>query len=412
MSELDNLRIQHIHNQNKLNSLDTPANQSSDKNLNTRLRLAIIDNYLKDRNGELIDPLDTKNIINMSTGMITIKYVDLAGGEQLPESFGYPAEGYTTDWKYIPENDSQYPEERTLDCYTDGNASDKEIIPLTHTFIWSNGNNWCGMNFLPPVGTIVIVGYSKNNEPHLLGCVQSSYSSCKPYLKVGETMIKGYGNNYTHWRWSNKLDNHVWSEKGTIDLDDPEKKDQYDKDLDIWVRYNTKLEHLLIQVIESIDDMPAIINNVEINQQFLNVSIQDLINNKNSKLLISTDDFNIIQNNNDEIQSFEINDTGIHFNSDKGIYFNNNILNNNTKLNKTNNIIECDIINGQIKTIFPVGFNKDNCYIKTLLYIQNDNMIQNNNFNAILNDNIIINIDNDFCVNNNIKKVKIILDRY
>lgn len=33
-------------------------------------------------------------------------------------------------------------------------------------------------------------------------------------------MIKGYGNNYIHWRWSNKLDIVAGGSEGEIDRDD------------------------------------------------------------------------------------------------------------------------------------------------------------------------------------------------
>src|SRR3712207_3477009 len=65
---------------------------------------------------------------------------------------------------------------------------------------------------------------------------------------MGETMIKGYGNNYIHWRWSDKLDAHVWCKRNEIDIDDPYKTDRYPHDIDMWVRFDCYTSNLWIEV--------------------------------------------------------------------------------------------------------------------------------------------------------------------
>jgi len=246
--KMENLKIKNFHNMNNLNSLKTPENGTNDRLADVRLRLAVIDNYeLEPKNGK-IKPLEDYHVVNMNTGKVVVRWLDHNGGLLRPSQFAYPNKGYPEPWSYFPEKDSKYPEERTLECYNHDRASEREMIPLTHTFIWSNGKNWSGINYLPPIGTIVIVGFQKNGLPIILGTLQSNYEKCKPYLKMGETMIKGYGNNYIHWRWSDKLDAHVWCKRNEIDIDDPYKTDRYPHDIDMWVRFDCYTSNLWIEV--------------------------------------------------------------------------------------------------------------------------------------------------------------------
>ena len=82
--------------------------------------------------------------------------------------------------------------------------------------------------------------------PVILGYVSTNYNACKPFVKPGETIIKGYGNNYIHWRWSNKLDINVKSKKGEVDLDDPYKKQTYPNSVDMWMRFDCYTRNFLI----------------------------------------------------------------------------------------------------------------------------------------------------------------------
>lgn len=248
MSILDAMNALYEHDQIKANSNTTPVNVTPDRFDEVRIRLGQIDNYLIERNGSKIDPLKVDNVINMNTGKVVIKWVEYNGGIVRPEQFGYPSEGYVEDWKYSPEKDSKYPEERTLNCYNHDKASEKEMLELSHAFIWNNGSNWCGMNYLPPVGSIVIVGFKKNNMPVILGYMPTDYKSCNPYIKPGETILKGYGSNYIHWRWSNKLDINVKSKKGEVDLDDPYKKQTYPNTINMWMRFDCYTRNLIIDI--------------------------------------------------------------------------------------------------------------------------------------------------------------------
>lgn len=270
LSMLDALNALYEHDQIKTNSTTNPVNVAADKFDEVRIRLAQIDNYLIERNGAKIDPLKVDNVINMNTGKVVIKWVDFNGGVVRPEQFGYPSEGYLEDWKYFPEKDDKYPEKRTLNCYNHNKASDKEMLELVHAFIWSNGSNWCGMNYLPPIGSVVAVGFKKNNMPVILGYVSTNYNVCKPFVKPGETVIKGYGNNYIHWRWSNKLDINVKSKKGEVDLDDPYKKQTYPNSVDMWMRFDCYTRNFLIDVKQT--DGKAAKTTMEIKPEILKMT--------------------------------------------------------------------------------------------------------------------------------------------
>lgn len=225
-----------------------PVNVDSEGNDDFRIRVGIIDNYMIERNGKIEDPLNIDRVINMKNGKVAIRWLSYNGGMLRSDSYGYPSAGYPQDWKYIPSKDSKYPEKRTLDCYNHDKASDREILDLSHAFIWANEDNWCGINSLPPVGTKVAIGFLKNNQPVILSCIQTNYKVCKPYLKPGETLIKGYGNNYVHFRQSNKIDIHADSIKGKIDIDDPRKKDTYPNTIDMWMRFDCYTRNLLLDV--------------------------------------------------------------------------------------------------------------------------------------------------------------------
>ena len=275
------------HILSQANSLAQPANKFNEPKLDeNRIRLAIIDNYLIDRHGD-IDPLKTDHIINMKTGKVVIKWIEYNGGVIRPEQFGYPNVGYPEDWEYYPELDNKYPEDRTLNCYNHDKASEKEMLDLSSAFIWSNGKNWCGINYMPPVGSIVIVGFKKNNIPVILGFMQSDYKACNP-LKPGEMMIKGFGDNYTHWRWSNKLDTRVSCKKGDIDLDDPYKKQTYQNDIELWQRFDTYTQNITFDAKNLNTNTRTI---VEIRPESFNVG-----NNKSKLLVSNTDIYSIVGN--------------------------------------------------------------------------------------------------------------------
>lgn len=315
------------HDQITMNSNKKPVNGGvTDDFSEVRLRVAQIDNYLIERNGEKIDPLKVDNIINMKLGKVVIRWVEYNGGIIRPEKFGYPSEGYTEDWKYFPEKDSKYPEKRTLDCYNHDKASDRETLDLTHAFIWNNGSNWCGMNYLPPVGSIVVVGFKRGGLPIILGYLQTDYEDCKPFLKPGETIIKGYGKNYIHWRLSDKLDINVKCKKGEKDMDDPYKKDTYPNTIEMWMRFDCYTRNIIIDVNQT--DSNKRKTTIEIKPENCKITSKNADNDQSSFVNISPDDINAnvqgigslfinksetnIKHNDSYLQ---INDSGININT-------------------------------------------------------------------------------------------------
>lgn len=278
------------HDQINMTSNKKPVNTGvTDDFSEVRLRVAQIDNYLIERNGQNIDPLKVDNVINMNTGKVVIKWIEYNGGVVRPESFGYPSEGYTEDWQYFPDKDSKYPEKRKLDCYNHDKASNRESLDLTHAFIWNNGSNWCGMNYLPPVGSIVVVGFKKGGLPIILGYLQTDYPDCKPHIKPGETIIKGYGNNYIHWRLSDKLDINVKSKKGDKDLDDPYKKDTYPNTIEMWMRFDCYTRNLVIDVNQT-DSGNKKRSTIEIKPENIKFTSKNVDNNGSSVFNISPND--------------------------------------------------------------------------------------------------------------------------
>lgn len=173
------------------------------------LRVATIDNPNYNRLSPIgSNPLDTNDVVNENTGRVCLRWEGLnyglvnTGGKGTPEQ---------KDFSYNPED-------RSID--EQANISDKEPVELTYPFIWSGPANWCGINYLPPVGAKVIVGFAKNNKPMILGYLYENYKMSDPPLRTGEIMIKGYGKNYIHNRWSNKLDLVTKAEEGEQDRDD------------------------------------------------------------------------------------------------------------------------------------------------------------------------------------------------
>lgn len=385
LSMLDAINALYEHDQIKSNSTTNPVNVAADRFDEVRIRLAQIDNYLIDRNGSKIDPLKVENIINMNTGKVVIKWVDFNGGVIRPEQFGYPSEGYLEDWEYFPDKDDKYPEKRTLNCYNHDKASDKEMLELNHAFIWSTDSNWCGMNYLPPIGSVVVVGFKKNNMPVILGYVPTNYDKCTPFIKPGETIMKGYGNNYIHWRWSDKLDINVKSKKGEIDLDDPNKKQTYPNTIDMWMRFDCYTRNLVIDINQT--DGEAKRTTLEIKPEVLKItsgkgtfSISDTdayikvdsskIYIKDESVSINADKINLsdgssnmaikngkvsINANNVDLNvgssTMNIKDGNVSINSDKidlsdNSYINNSIAINEIRLNK-----RLDPINKELKRL-------------------------------------------------------------
>ncbi len=325
MNDIKNQQALFQHEQNMYNSTKEPANGTFDKFGEARLRVAIIENYTLDNNNPQDstdktdkDPLNIEKVINMKNGNVVIRWVDFKGGVIRPENFSYPNDGYTEPWTYFPDKDSKYPELRTLDCYNHDKASDREMLSLSHAFIWSNESNWCGMNYLPPVGSVVIVGFKKNNIPVIVGYLPNNYESFKPYLKPGETMIKGYGNNYIHWRWSNKLDLHASSKKGMVDVDDPYKQDVYPNDMEMWIRFDPFTRNIVIDVDQK-DSGNAKHTWVEIKPENVSLVSRDIDNNKRSNVIVSNSDIYACSSDENYQTSIYLNSTNVKIDTDGDI---------------------------------------------------------------------------------------------
>ena len=207
-----------------------PYDGQVDKNSEIRLRLAQIDNYEIKRDPNIkYDPLDVTRVVNLNTGQVVLRWLDAPGGI-------IRANDLDGEWIYNKENSSYNPEDRTLDEWHI--QSRREMVQLTYPFIWSNAENYCGMNYIPPIGSIVIVGFRKLGLPIILGYLSNNYKTLYPILKPGEISIKGYGNNYIHNRQSDKLDLTAWSKNGEIDIDDPNKAKFNLGNYKMWIRIN------------------------------------------------------------------------------------------------------------------------------------------------------------------------------
>ena len=99
-------------------------------------------------NPAVTDFLDVKSAVNECTGKVVLS-LDISG-------YVSPTQQDMTDYVDISYN----PEERTLDEVK--NTSNEEKTPLTYPFIWvGQGEDWCGYNYLPPLGSEVIIGFGK-----------------------------------------------------------------------------------------------------------------------------------------------------------------------------------------------------------------------------------------------------------
>lgn len=167
--------------------LDKPVNGGiQDKHRDVRLRLGVVDNPTIVRKGQgRLDPINSNKIVNMSSGKISIKWIEESGGIIRPPEFGG----------------------------SDDDFSDREMLVLTHPIMWADDSNWMGINYMPPVGSIVVVGFRKHGLPVLLGFLQQHYQVMYP-LELGEIGIKGYGQNYIHSKIHNEWEAKSWVSKG------------------------------------------------------------------------------------------------------------------------------------------------------------------------------------------------------
>lgn len=247
---IQNSHMQNISNFNRLSDR-LPYDGMVDKFGEVRLRLAIIDNHeiIREQYSR-IDPLNTKKIINMNTGELTLRWIDLPGGIIRPTGTNNDLVG---TWKYHKDKDKPNPEDREFDEWEI--TSRREMVSLTHPFIWANDKNYCGFNYIPPIGSVVIVGFKKHGFPVILGYVPTHYKIFYPVLKPGEMVMKGYGNNYTHWRWTDKIDFKAWSIKDEIDIDYTDDYTEEERvnptDCTLWIRLNANKRFIQLSAMEN-----------------------------------------------------------------------------------------------------------------------------------------------------------------
>lgn len=208
-----------------------------DEYKDVRLRIGIVDNPTVTRkNGEKLNPLNPIGAVNMDSGKICVRWIDEQGGIVRPPSFKGKQE-YTT--KTI--------EGHGVVADVESDTGSVEMLTLTHPMMWANQTNWCGINYLPPVGSVVVIGFKRHGLPVLLGFLQSHYEVCHP-IKLGEIMIKGYGKNYTHYKQSSRLEHRVWADAGDVDLDNISSVRKNSSDIDIVMRLDAHAGHVKFDV--------------------------------------------------------------------------------------------------------------------------------------------------------------------
>lgn len=174
-----------------------------------QLRIATIENPMRSINSPISkDPLETKHVVNLSTGKVCLRFNDMSVGAGVLKSEG----------RRPNQNLSYSSDDRTLNELYD--SDNTQNIPLTYPFIFANATNWCGINYMPPVGSKVVVGFGKLGMPIILGYLTEAFKIQTPPLLPGEVCIKGWGGNYIHWKWSNKIDIVAGAQQGAQDLDD------------------------------------------------------------------------------------------------------------------------------------------------------------------------------------------------
>lgn len=283
------LNREYIKNQSTFNKLEdrSPFDGMLDKLGEVKLKLAIIDNPEIIRSGNtLLNPLDMKNIYNFNNGCVCLKWVDSPGGVIRPSE----VDG---KWEKISKNEKYNPEEREYNEWDI--SSRRQQVNLSHPFIWADNKNYCGFNYIPPVGSMVIVGFRKQGLPFVLGFLPTHYKICYPVLKPGEMVLKGYGNNYIHNRWSDKLDLKAWSVKNEKDLDDPKGEKKNISDCTLWIRLNANDRYIELIAEES--------GNGKVTDKFNKYPI-DADGNHKTSVVIRPRDITIKSSNDKESSSY------------------------------------------------------------------------------------------------------------
>ena len=217
------------------------------------------------------DEMDPNGHINMNTGQCNLSWESIPGGVIRPNFL-------QGEWKNTKTGTSMNPEERT--STGQATTSAREMVDMASPAIWTGGSNWCGMNYMPPVGSRVVVGSGQNGKPQITGYLPADYSVCNPILQMGETCIKGYGNNYIHLRQSDKLDLKAWAGSGDMDPDDPNKSKTNSAGSTVWLRLNADDGYMKLSVGGDSDSSAIMItpDTITITTGTCNLQCRNLIN--------------------------------------------------------------------------------------------------------------------------------------
>ena len=193
-----------------------PSENKFDSKFNSmKLILGVIDDagIVRPAGASSTFQLNTDGIVNQTRGLCCLKFFE-GGGVKNASEGGFRRNPMPDDPDLV--------EKRHLET-----GSLKERVQLTSPFVWDNENNWMGIDYLPPVGAKVIIGFEQSGEAYILGYLPQSFQSHK-YLKdrgtiqSGEMVLKGFGNNFIHLRKSNKLVLQAYADSGSKDIDQPD----------------------------------------------------------------------------------------------------------------------------------------------------------------------------------------------
>lgn len=160
------------------------------------LRVGVIDDpslaRKQNARGELDPPLDpmdykseTVNIVNTATGLVAVRWIDggIGGGVLLPSE--------------------------PIDSLSSALSKAVEIVPQLSMGLWGGKHpgtgqvTVCGFEFMPPVGSVVVVGFIRGKKPVIMGywlphhtTLFEKSNSRYPVLTPGEIRISSFGGSY------------------------------------------------------------------------------------------------------------------------------------------------------------------------------------------------------------------------
>ena len=265
------------------------------------LKLAVVQDF-RDPNSQNKDPLDQTNIIK--DDKVVIKW--------FRHESGLIGSSYLAgDWKYIPQNDT-YEIKNKKKHYAI--TSNQLNVTRTYPFIWAEKDKelsiprCCGINYVPPNGSIAIASQLATGETYLNNYVISNPDALYPVLKPGEISIMGYGNNFIYWGQSDKISIYCKSNEGEYDRDDNNytlNKDQCKKNLaDCELEININANDRFIEIIAEQN-----CSNIDKKDSKLNKYSPKLLNYSKTSFIISPSKVEItIKDNKNETQYIQDNE--------------------------------------------------------------------------------------------------------